>query len=248
MARRRGLPDRRQDGATETKKVQQRTVWNRHRLLFLTLRLACLASGPAIVAQQIRVPEPPSLEIAYCGERAQKPPLKKLLFNITLHNRSDHARWFLLPRSLYEQPVVLNNSIDAVEVHTASPPNRFVLADFIGTLQLQPESAGGFQGLLLPAGAIVTIRNLPVELWGEPDKPLPVHLVITDNFTVAGAPAAQWIGVPLLSGVTTDVDLEEMSRSASQARILMDVPVAITASEDFTVPNALAARCPEKKP
>jgi hypothetical protein len=215
----------------------------------LLLLAGTLVFGPsAATAQQSPVADPPVMEIAYCGERPQKPPLKALFFNVTLHNRSDHARWFLLPRSLYEKPVVLTNSINAVEVYSAAPPSRFVLADFIGTLQLQPESAGGFQGMLLPAGANVTVRNLSVELWGEPDKPVPVRLVMTDNLTVAGSPAGQWIGVPVLSGVTTDVDVEEISRSASQSRILVDVPVALTAAEEFLVPNALTMRCPEKKP
>jgi hypothetical protein len=218
---------------------------------YLAFALAGFMPAPLMVAQQIPAAESPALEIAYCGERARKPPLKTLFFNITLHNRADHARWFLLPRSLYEQPVVLNkNSIDAVEVRTAMPPNRLVLIDFMSNMQLQPESAGGFQGLFLTAGANVTVRGLNIGLWGEPEKPLPVRLVITDTFMVAGAPAEQWMGVQVLSGATADVDLEEMSRGSSQVRIgdLIDVPVEITATEELIIPNALAVRCPEKKP
>src|SRR5262249_13842494 len=194
---------------------------------------------------------PPAMEIAYCGERLQKPPLKTLFFNITLHNRADHARWFLLPRSLYEQPVTLpKHSIDALEVRTAVPPNRLVLVDFMGSVQLQPESAGGFQGFFLPAGANLVMRDFTIALWGEPDKPLPVRLVMTDSFTMAGVPAAQYLRVPVLSGASTDVGLDEMTRGASQVRTgdLIDVPVEITPGEELIVPNALAVRCPDKKP
>jgi hypothetical protein len=217
----------------------------------LFLIVSAAFCSPAAIAQQGPAVEPPVMEIAYCGERPQKPPLKTLFFNLTLHNRSDRARWFLLPRALYEQPVSLSkHSIDAVEVRTAQAPNRLILADFMGTLQLQPESAGGFQGFYLPGGANLTVRSLNIALWGEPEKPLPVRLVITDSFTVSGAPAAQWIGLPVLSGVNTDIDLEDMSRGAAQQRIgdLIDVPFEITAAEEFLIPNALAARCPEKKP
>src|SRR5260370_42444363 len=73
----------------------------------LAFILAFATPAQKIAAQQVPATEPQALEIAYCGERPQKPPLKKLFFNITLHNRSDHARWFLLPRSLYDKPVPL---------------------------------------------------------------------------------------------------------------------------------------------
>jgi hypothetical protein len=200
-------------------------------------------------AQQLPGAGSPALEIAYCGERPQKPPLKTLFFNIALHNRADHARWFLLPRSLYEQPVTLpKQSIDAVEVRTAMAPSRLVLVDFMGSMQLQAESAGGFQGFFLPAGANATIHGFTIALWGEPDKPLHVRLVISDSFTMAGSPAAQYITVPVLSGATTDIDLADMSHGASQVRIgdLTDVPVEITPAEELIIPNALAARCPEQ--
>jgi hypothetical protein len=203
-----------------------------------------------MVAQQIPAAGSPSLEIAYCGERAQKPPLKTLFFNITLHNRADHARWFLLPRSLYEQPVTLpKQSLDVLEVRTAVPANHLFLVDFMGSMQLQPESAGGFQGFLLPAGATLTARSFTIALWGETEKPLPVRLVITDSFTMAGAPAAQYIRVPVLSDTTTDFDLDQMSPGTAQARIgdLIDVPVEIKPAEELIIPNALAARCAEQK-
>lgn len=225
-------------------RLQGRALRSCRRALFPTAALVFGLS--AATAQQTPAAESPALEIAYCGEQPQKPPLKKLLFNVTLHNRSDHARWFLLPRALYEQPVALKHSIDSVVLHTAAPPSRLILADFAGSVQLQPESAGGFQALFLPAGANVTVRNLAVEFWGEPDKPLPVRLVMTDNFTVAGSPAAQWVGSQVLSGSTADVDAEEMS--LDHAQHTTDVPIEITTAQEFTVPNALAVRCPEKKP
>jgi len=212
--------------------------------LFLTLVLACWSP---LVAQGSSEAGSPALEIAYCGERPQKPPLKTLFFNIKLRNRADHARWFLLPRSLYEQPVALPmHSIDTAEVLTAVSPNRLVLVDFMGSKQLQPESAGGFQGFFLPPGANVTVRGFTIALWGEPEKPLPVHLVISDNFTVAGTPAAQWLGVPVLSGGASDVNLEDMTRGHAGNRDLIDVPVEITPAEELMIPDALAVHCPEQ--
>ena len=154
------------DFATENKVTQRIHGRSRLKQLWSLFFIAGLAVwSPSLIAQQSSGAELPAMEIAYCSARPQKPPLKTLFFNVTLHNRSDHARWFLLPRALYDQPVALTKrSIDAVEVHSAPAPNRLILADFMGTLQLQPESAGGFQGFFLPAGANLTVRSLNIGL------------------------------------------------------------------------------------
>src|SRR5262249_47303805 len=136
----------------------------------------------------------------------------RLIFDVTLHNQSDHARWFLLPRALYDKPVPLNKgSIDVVEVRTAAPPNRVGLADFMGSVQLQPESAGGFQALLLPAGGNVSVRGLIIQFWGEPPNPLPLRIVVADRLSINGLPAAQWIGPEIWSGSAGDVEQEQMT-------------------------------------
>src|SRR5256885_7649144 len=43
---------------------------------------------------------------------------------------------------------------------------------FLGNFRLQPEGAGGFKALLLPAHAEITLRNFGISFWGETEKPL----------------------------------------------------------------------------
>lgn len=213
-------------------------------LAVLAVLTVCMPN--ARIAAQKPSGEPQPLEIAFCGQRAQRPPLKRLFFDITLSNRSDHPRWFLLPRSLYAEASAspAKDFIDVVEVRSAAPPQNVKIADFMGSVRLQPESSGGFQGLLLPGGARVTVRNFQIRLWGETDKPLPVRLVIADEVTIAGSPATQWIATDLLTDAEADVEDNPSNVILSKhAPDYWEFPVKIIGSQKFAIPNALSIRC-----
>lgn len=217
-------------------------------ILVLSALVAMCAPLQKIVAPQTPVAESQTIEITYCGQKPEKPPLKKLFFNITLRNQSDHQRWFLLPDALYSKPrAPRNGGIDAVEVYAPMPPPRVSVARFTGTLRLQPESAGGFQALLLPAGATITIRRLTIELWGEiaeVNNRLPIRLVIADHITIAGSPAMLWIGPDLLTDTKADVERDQFKAVHSRfTPDMKEIPVGIEGTQELTIANALATRC-----
>lgn len=232
-----------------TRKTPGRVLPKQRRIVFLFSLLAVCAPLQTIPAQQTASGDPQPLEIAFCAARPGKPPLQSLLFNITLRNRSGHPRWFLLPRSLYAEASASppRDFIDVVEVRSAAPPQKVKIADFMGSVRLQPESSGGFQALLLPGGARVTVRNFLIRLWGETDKPLPVRLVIADEVTIAGSPATQWIATDLLTDAEADVEDNPSNVIMSKhAPDLREFSVKITASQEFAIPNVLAIRCSSK--
>lgn len=190
-------------------------------------------------------PWPQPLEMTFCGLQPEKPPLKKVFFNVTLQNRSKHARWFLLPDALYPKPPSpTNGGIDAVEVYAARSPAKVSIANFMGTFRLQPESAGGFQALLLPAGARVSIRRFTIGYWGDLKSRLPIHLVIADQVTVANLPATAWTGGDLLTDARALVTRDQFQLVRSNhTPDLKEVPVGIVRAEEFNIANALARRC-----
>jgi hypothetical protein len=174
----------------------------------------------------------------------RKPPLVKLLFNVTLWNRSEYTRWFLLPDSLYSRALTPSKGgIDAVEVFSAVPPPKVSVAKFMGTFHLQPESASGFQALLLPAGARISIRRFSIGYWGDAPRSLPVHLVIADAVTVGDTPAMVWIGTDILSDRSADVMRDQLQLvSSTLAPELKELPVKIVGTEEFTIDAPVAER------
>ena len=231
------------------RKTPCRGLPKERRVLFLFSLLAICVPRQTIPAQHTASGEQQPLEIAFCAARPSKPPLQRLFFNITLRNRSDHPRWFLLPRSLYAEASAspARDFVDVVEVRSAAPRQKVKIADFMGSVRLQPESSGGFQALLLPGGARVTVRNFLIRLWGETDKPLPVRLVIADEVTIAGSSATQWLAADLLTDAEADVEDNPSNVIMSKhAPDLQQFSVKIIASQEFAVSNALAIRCSSK--
>lgn len=191
----------------------------------------------------------PSVEVQYCSMKAGRPPLKYLSFNVTMHNAADKPQWFLFPASLYDKAVTgrKNAGINTMELFSDSPEHKVTVVDFMGTMKLQPSGAGGFKGVLLPAGAVVTIHGFGMSFWGEPASPLPIHVVIADKITIGGAEIGKWLGKNLLSAKNADVkDLQRAAGSRS-TKDNGELPVKITKSGEIDVPDALAKRC-EAKP
>jgi hypothetical protein len=188
-------------------------------------------------------PVPAPVEISYCGLRPGKPPLSYLSFNVTVRNPADVPQWFLFPAALYDKPAAGRKGagIDAIELFSDSQHQATVVW-FMGTMKLQPEGAGGFKGLLLPPGAVISVHGFGISFWGEPVSPLPMKVVMADEVTIGGTPVEQWIGKPLLSAKTADVkDLDHAG--SKSAEDLKELPVEIRKSGEITIPDALARSC-----
>jgi hypothetical protein len=211
-------------------------------LLLLLISVAALCAPETQASEILGTSRP--LEITYCGLQPQRPPLTKLFFNITLWNRAEHTRWFLLPDNLYSRALTPSKGgIDAVEVFSAVPPPKVSVAKFMGTFHLQPESASGFQALLLPAGARISIRRFSIGYWGDAPRSVPVRLVIADVVTIGDTPAMAWTGADLLSDRSADVIRDELRLvHSTQAPKLKELPVRIVGTEEFTIDAPVAER------
>ena len=208
----------------------------------LTTLLVCL--GAVALGQQ----NPPlaTVEMRYCDSRPGRPPLKYLSFNVTMKNQAKKAQWFLFPRALNENEPgpPPQSGIDGAEIFSTTD-RRVTVAQFMGSIRLQPESAGGFQALLLPAGAAITIRDFGISFWGDNFSPLPLKVVIADQVMIGSVPADRWTG-RLLSATSADVSTKQIAMIRSKfTRRHDEVAVTIQKSGEITVANAVAKRCEE---
>lgn len=217
----------------------------------IRLLLAALIVCLGVVAAGQKPPQA-TVEMHYCGDRPGRPPLKYLSFNVTMRNQAKKAQWFLFPRALYEmapgpppQPGI--NGAEIFSTSADHPQHKVMVAQFMGSIRLQPESAGGFQALLLPAGAVITIRDFGISFWGDNFSPLPLHVVIADEVMIGSVPADRWTVTGLLSARTADVSTKEISivRSKFTQRD-NELPVTIQKSGEVTVANAVAKRCEDQ--
>jgi len=208
------------------------------KLLLTSVVLLCSFAG-----QQSG--EQPAVGMQYCGMKPGRPPLMYLSFHITVRNYADNAKWFLFPAALYDKPAGTRKDagIDAVELFSDSE-HKVTVVNFMGTMNLQPDGAGGFKGVLLPAGAVVSIHGFGISFWGEPVSPISIRVVIADRVTIGGPQVGEWLGKDLLSAKTADVkDLElSGSKSTDDHR---ELPVEIAKSGEIDVADVLAGKCPK---
>lgn len=211
-----------------------------------SLRLAAFLLITNVILGGEQTATPPVVEMQYCDSRPGKPPLIHMAFNVTVRNVAGKPQWFLFPAALYDKAegIRSNAGIDAIELFSDSPEQKVTVVYFMGTMNLQPEGAGGFKGLFLPAGAVVSVHGLDIEFWGDPASPIPMRVVIADQVTIGGAPVEQWIGKKLLSAQTADV--KDLERAGSKmAPELKELPVEITKSGEFEIADALKTKCAE---
>jgi hypothetical protein len=216
------------------------------KLVLVTLLLILMST---IAAGQGATSGPQvAVEMEYCGVRPGKPPLKFLSFNITVRNLADKPQWFLFPRALYEKAPAQpeRSGVDGVEIFSKQPERSVSVAQFMGSVRLQPESAGGFQALLLPAGAVISIHDFSIRFWGDNFSPLPLRIVIASQVSLGKTPADRWAGERLLSSKEADVNTRQMRMVRSKfTRRRSEIAVSIEKSGEVTVPDALAKSCSE---
>jgi len=132
--------------------------------------------------------------IESAGERPGRPPLIRLLVDVTASNPTASRRWLLIPRNV---PARAGGGVDKNEQRTAGSA---VYGVFLGN--------GGFYGFLLAPGARIAIKNLEIDWWNSEQAASPPALEVRTGtaVTVAGADLATWFDrSPALSG-TVEID------------------------------------------
>jgi hypothetical protein len=186
------------------------------------------------------LPAGPAAEIKFRDLRFGKPPLVYLYFDVVLRNNRTEPRWFLLPNNLpAAASVAAKGGVDKVEVFAPQGAGRVIIGHFLGT--------GGFQALLLPAGAEVRLRHFPISYWGDLPDQLQVEVVMAKHLTVGGESAEAWFGVNPSSSVSADIaeSAEDWKRQVSSRATPDNREVATFADEDSRI--KLQASLSEKK-
>ena len=213
-----------------------------------SLLLAGLTVCLVPLAGSQQKPAQPIVEMQYCGVRMGRPPLKYLSFNVTMRNPADKPQWFLFPRALYEKaPAPQSQSgVDGAEIFSVMPGHSVTVAQFMGSIRLQPESAGGVQALLLPAGAVITVRDFGISFWGDNFSSLPIQVVLADQVKIGNVPAERWAGIKLLSHRSADVSSKKISMVRSKFTPRRnELPVTIQKLGEVNIANAMATSCAE---
>ena len=119
--------------------------------------------------------------IAATGERFGRPPLIRLLVTVTAINSSSETRWILISSAL--GPGGRGGGVDKVERLSVG---GITIGRFLGT--------GGFYAMALRPGARLTIKNLEIAWWNDPEAstPPPIDVRIAGDVTLGGAAIATW--------------------------------------------------------
>lgn len=170
-----------------------------------------------------------AVEMRLVAKQYERPPVMKLTFDVKLHNRSAETVWFLLPDRIAIPPLPVRTGIFGVVVSALSGRGRVVIARFAGT--------GRFQAILLPANGEIMLRHLPITFRGElPKTSLPVEVVLAQDFTISGEPAAHWLGIDPVSDAKADVSMENPERLLSKDMPgLAEVPVIIVGAQRIEI-------------
>ncbi|WP_245587397.1 hypothetical protein [Cylindrospermum stagnale] len=172
----------------------------------------------------------PSVEIKSVGIGFAKSTLTRFLMDVTLHNNYNQPCWFLLPDSI-NSLAIGKGSVNMVEAFEFHGKGRVVVGRFLGTPSLR--------AFLLPAGAKLKLRELPIEIWEEnifDKKQVEVEVVIASHLTINGESAQAWFGTNPMSDIEADVTVDENDRIGLREMPNFDeVPISVVEKERFKV-------------
>ncbi|BAZ28116.1 hypothetical protein NIES4074_05470 [Cylindrospermum sp. NIES-4074] len=168
----------------------------------------------------------PSVEIKFVDMIFGKPPKAQLLMDVTLHNHYDQPCWFLLPHDI-NSLAIGQGGVNRVEAFEFRGKGRVVVGRFLGTPDLR--------AFLLPAGAKLKIRRLPIELWEEKTvDQVQIEVVVASQLTINGEPGAVWFGTNPMSDIEADVTVDESDRIGLREMPNFDeVPISLVEKERF---------------
>ena len=169
------------------------------------------------------------------GERPGRPPLTRLLIDLSITNSSGTPRWALIPANL-PPPADTNGGVNHLEQQTATTGgDRVAVGRLLGR-------AGGY-ALHLAPGARVTLRRLEIGWWRTPPaapSDIAFEVRLAGAVTIDGQPLASWYdGEPTIAG-TAEIDMQAAPhthhRAAPDNREL-----PLVASEVSRIPVRLAS-------
>ena len=167
--------------------------------------------------------------VRFVGSKPGRPPLERLLVEVTIRNVGTASRWALLPTNL---PRTLGNIDKLEQLAASSGTTSIAIGRFLGP--------GGRYAILLAPAAQVTLRNLEVQWWREHGmKEVAFDIEFADEVTLAAQSMAQWFDRdPTVSGV---VETDMLSaRHVASHRAPGDKAVAVTVNGPSNVTFQLA--------
>ena len=184
------------------------------RRIHLISAIAMVLVGSILTYTQSRPSSSQAVQIKFRQMRFGKPPLVYLSFDVILRNDQKSPRWFLLPSNLGSGHAAVGEKggVDTLEVFSPRGKGHVVVGRFLGT--------GGFNALLLPAGAEIRLQLFPISYWGDPPANLQIEIVVARDLTIGGDKAKSWFGKSPLSSVKADIaeDAENPMRMRTSRR------------------------------
>ncbi len=140
-------------------------------------------------------------EFKLVGIMRKRPPLVQVLFDVQFRNSNPEPRWFLMPDKLNSPWATGSGGVDGVEVFEFTGKGRAIVGHFHGTQ--------GFLALLVPAGAVLTIRRFTLPMWNEaPKGKVSIEVVMARSLTIGGEDALAWFKRDPTSETESDVTTE----------------------------------------
>ena len=152
------------------------------------------------------------------GTRPGRPPLERLLLDVTLVNESAVPRWALIPANLPGTP----GGVDKLEQRSSSASTSSVT---IGRLL----GRAGRYAILLAPGARLTLRKLEVGWWGDKEaKELRFDVEFADDVRLGEETIASWFDKDATVRGAADLDMQTARHAAShRAPGDKEVPVSM---------------------
>lgn len=185
--------------------------------------------APETAAKTEAVVAGPAVQAVFAGRVPGKPPLMTVQVDVTLRNTEKTPRWFVFPGRLPATPDSGSNGVTGVEVYDVSGEGRAILGKFLGT--------AGFQAILVAAGGEVSIAKLGIPVWHAKPGPLSFEVIVANEITVGGLPAAKWFGAasPVSDGRASG-DASKAKRAGSKmTEDRSEVPVVYSEERRITL-------------
>jgi hypothetical protein len=178
----------------------------------------------------------PTVEIKFVKMLWRKPPKKELLMDVTLNNHYNQPCWFLLPGKVHGEDSLNTplgqSSFFQVETFEIVGKGRVIIGRFAGD--------NSPQILLLPPGAKLKIRQLPIAYWNSDirKQKVSVEVVIADQVNIDGESAQAWFKTNPMSDVQADVNADQrksLGLKSPPGEFMTTVPISIVEKERFTL-------------
>jgi hypothetical protein len=182
----------------------------------------------------------PLVRIRQASIYGLKPPLKDVMFDVTLHNDRAEPRWFLLPSDLL-RPAWLGSTpyLQRTMLHGARG------SVLIGRGE---QGAGRFHVLRLPPGGVVTVHGLHTWLDGDVPPEVSYEVVTASRVLMGSEPLESWMGPDATAPVDADVDDDRWQIGKDELPAHRASEAEVKPTEDrrlrLTVPLSAAWRAP----